>query len=102
MAWGMSMRMRESYARAIEYDKRITKKLGTKIFKRLYSKWVRIEHNDGSRFLFANASMRSDPKDRQYLWVFAEHSGIHVFAQDDLDGYEESKAIEAEKSRQAV
>ena len=45
---------------------------------------VRITHFDGSLFLWTHALMVEDPYDKNFLWVFPEHSDRQVFAKEDL------------------
>jgi hypothetical protein len=45
------------------------------------NRYVKVEHDDGSRFLFNYAFVR---KDGHYLMVFTEHQGYHVFHEDEV------------------
>ena len=45
---------------------------------------VIIQHNDGSSFIFRCAFMI---KRDEYIIVFTEHNGYHIFHKDDLSFY---------------
>lgn len=49
---------------------------------------VRVVHEDGATFWFPYAfAIIKREDEREYLVVFTEHTGFHVFAMDDLQDY---------------
>jgi len=84
---GMSVEMRKSYARALVYNSVL---LAT---DKRFNHWATVEHQDGSRFVLACAFLITDPEDDGYLWLMAEHSGVHVFCKEDLAHWREFKRI---------
>jgi hypothetical protein len=50
---------------------------------------VTIAHQDGSFISYTHAFMVEDTQDAEFVWVFTEHHGYHVFYRPDCDSVEE-------------
>jgi hypothetical protein len=70
------------YKKAYEIAKKIDSKLTAKKFKR----WVRVSLADGADFLFPSAFTKHE---KDWLFVFTEHYGFHIYEQDMITGFQE-------------
>ena len=72
-----------NYKKAYAIAKKIDAKLTAKAFKR----WVRVSLADGADFLFPDAF--TVEQDKEWLFVFTEHYGFHIYEYDMIVGYQE-------------
>jgi len=50
---------------------------------------VHVIHQDGSSLVFHNAFAERDPEDKEFVWVYSEHVGYHLFHIEDLRWFDE-------------
>lgn len=72
-----------NYKKAYEIAKKIDAKLTAKKFTR----WVRVSLADGADFLFPDAF--TIEQEKEWLFVFTEHYGFHIYEYDMVIGFQE-------------
>lgn len=72
-----------------EYKKayKLAKKIDDKLTAKQFTRWVRVSLLDGADFLFPKAFTIEQKK--EWLFVFTEHYGFHIYDYDMLVGYQE-------------
>ena len=80
----MSKTMQKVHDLALNYDNKL------KADDERFQHSVQILHEEGTTYFFHNAFMMNYvEKKANYIVVFTEHQGFHVFAEDELSGYGE-------------
>ena len=79
--------MNKLYKKALKYAEKLDQEslIGNLTNLNRFNKRIKVEHQDGSTFLFENAFSDIDDK---FLYVITEHCGNHVFFREDLDNIE--------------
>ena len=81
----MSKQLQKAYEDATEHDKTLTAGMFC------YDTLVTVKHEDGTEYHFRYAFVHQTEEFEDYLFVYTEHNGFHVYHKADLEYWQEWK-----------